>query len=144
MPASERQTRYLKKRHKFGIELPKAVEQALALDAKNHNTLWVDATSREMDNVRVAFKILPDGKSLPIGHQSVQCNMVFDIKKEDFRHKARLVAGDHMTNAPATITYASIVSRETVRIGLMIATLNNIEVTTGDILNAYLQAPVTE
>ena len=29
------QTRYLKKRHKFGIELPKTMEQALALDAKN-------------------------------------------------------------------------------------------------------------
>ena len=33
------QTRYLKKSHKFGIELPKTVENALALDAKNGNIL---------------------------------------------------------------------------------------------------------
>ena len=42
--------------------------------------------------------------------------MVFDIKMEDFRQKARLVAGGHMTEAPATIMYASVVSRETVRV----------------------------
>ena len=29
------QTRYLKRSHKFGVELPKTVDQAYALDAKN-------------------------------------------------------------------------------------------------------------
>ena len=33
------QIRYLKKSYKFGIELPKAVEQALTLDVTNGNTL---------------------------------------------------------------------------------------------------------
>ena len=34
------QTRYLQKSHKFGIDLPpKSVEQVLAMDAKNANTL---------------------------------------------------------------------------------------------------------
>ena len=70
--------------------------------------------------------------------------MVFNIKMKDFRCKASLVAGGHMTVAPATIMYASIVSIETVRIALMIAALNNLEVKSGDILNAYVQAPVTE
>ena len=58
----------------------------------------------------MAFKILPYGKSA----------MVFDIKIEDFRLKARLVAGGYMTNVPATITYVSIMSRETVRITLIV------------------------
>ena len=49
-----------------------------------------------------------------------------------------------MTDAPATITYASVVSRETVRTALMIATLNDLEVKLDDILNADVQAPVTE
>ena len=49
-----------------------------------------------------------------------------------------------MTDAPAASTYTSIVSRETIRIALMIATLNNLEVKSGIILNAYVQAPVTE
>ena len=49
-----------------------------------------------------------------------------------------------MTKAPATITYASIVSIETVRTALMIIALNDLEVKPGDILNAYVQAPVRE
>ena len=54
--------------------------------------------------------------------------MVFDIKMKDFGHKARLVAGGHMSKAPATITHASVMSIETFRIALMIAALNDLEV----------------
>jgi hypothetical protein len=54
--------------------------------------------------------------------------MIFDIKMEDFRCKARLVAGRHMTKTPATITYASVVSRETICIALLMAALNNLHV----------------
>ena len=97
-----------------------------------------------MENVRVAFEVVPDGKPVPIGYQFVQCHMVFDVKMDDFRCKARLVAGDHMTKALATIMYAGIMSRETVRIPLMIATLNDLEVKPGNILNAYIQVPITE
>ena len=43
-----------------------------------------------------------------------------------------------------TITYASVMSRETVRIALMIATLNDLEVKQVDILNVHVQANVTE
>ena len=49
-----------------------------------------------------------------------------------------------MTKASASITYASVVSRETMRIALMIATLNDLEIKLDNILNAYVQAPVTE
>ena len=81
-----------------------------------------------MQNVCVAFKILADDESVPIGYQKIQCHMVFDIKMEDFTRKARLVAGGHKTDAPATITYVSVVSRETVRIALLMAALNDLEV----------------
>ena len=49
-----------------------------------------------------------------------------------------------ISEAFATITYVSVVSRVRVRIALMIAALNNLEVKAGDILNAYIQAPVTK
>ena len=130
------QTRYLKKTRKL--------EQALALNAQNSNTLGADAIYKEMGNVRVAFEVLPDGESIPIGHQFVQCHMVLNIKMEDSIQKARLVAGGHITKAPATIKYSNIGSREIVRIALIIATLNDLEVESGDILNAYVQAPITE
>ena len=70
--------------------------------------------------------------------------MVFDVKMEDFRQKVQLVAGGHMTKAPPTITYASVVSQETVRLALTIAALNDLEVKVGDVLNAYITAPITK
>ena len=88
------------------------------------------------------YSLMPDGHVAPNGYQKIPCHMVFDIKMEDFRRKARLVAGGHMTGAPATITYASVVSRETVRLALTIAALNDLEVKVGDVLNAYITAPV--
>ena len=140
----KRSARYLKKTHKFGVELPKSVAEAYALDKKNGNTLWADSIAKEMKDVRPAFKIMEDGKQVPIGYQRVNCHMIFDVKMEDFRRKARLVAGGHVTKPPATITYASIVSRETVRIALTLAALNGLEVKVADIQNAYITAPVTE
>jgi hypothetical protein len=49
-----------------------------------------------------------------------------------------------MTKATATITYASVVSRETVHIALLMAALNYLNVKVGDVLNAYITAPITE
>jgi hypothetical protein len=70
--------------------------------------------------------------------------MIFDVKMEDFRRKARFVAGEHSTDAPQLMTYASVVSRESVRIALILAALNDLDVMIGDIENAYLTAPITE
>ncbi|KAL7474098.1 hypothetical protein ACHAW6_000091, partial [Cyclotella cf. meneghiniana] len=55
-----------------------------------------------MKNMCVAFNILPHGVAPPSDHQYMKCHMIFDIKMKDFRRKARLVAGRHMTKAPAT------------------------------------------
>ncbi len=54
------------------------------------------------------------------------------------------MAGGHRTKAPATITYASVVSRETVRLDLTIASLNDLKVKVGDVLDAYITTPVKE
>ena len=110
----------------------------------NGNTLWAAYIAKEMKNICVAFKILADNESVPIGYQKIPCHMVFDIKMDDFTRKTRLVAGGHKTDAPSTITYASIVSRETVQIAFLMAALNDLEVKVGDVLNAYVTAPVTE
>eukprot|EP00804_Cyclotella_cryptica_P003089 CCRYP_006074-RA/>CCRYP_006074-RA protein AED:0.29 eAED:0.04 QI:0/0/0/0.75/0.33/0.5/4/0/1079 len=58
--------------------------------------------------------------------------------------KARLVAGGHVTDVPPTITYSSVVGRETVRIALTLAALNDLEVKVADIMNAYVTAPTEE
>jgi hypothetical protein len=67
------------------------------------------------------------------------------LKWRTFRRKARLVAGGHLTEvSSATMTYASVVARESVRIALTLAALNDLEVKTADIENAYLTAPIDE
>ena len=119
------------------------MEQACALDTKKSNTLWTDAISKEMENVRVAFDVFPDGQSIPIVHNFVQYTVI-DINMDYFWWKARLVAGGHMTVAPATITYTSRVLREMVWIALMIVALNDLELKLKEILDNDVQATVTE
>ena len=76
----KRQTRYMKKTHKFGIEMPKTVKEASGLDTNNGDTKWMDAIAKEMTNVRVAFDILKDGDRAPIGHKQINCHLIFEVK----------------------------------------------------------------
>ena len=90
-----------------------------------------------MANVRVAFEEFEGDKSqLPPSYQEVGCHMIFDIKMgENFRRKARMVAGGYTTETPYALTYASIVSRDSVRIALTIAALNDLKLLACDIHN---------
>ena len=62
--------------------------------------------------------------------------MIFDMKMEDFRRNSRLVASGHTTNPTATITFESVFPRDTVRIALTLAELNDLEEKVADIQNA--------
>ena len=131
--------------HKYGVKIPKTVEEAYAIDAENGNNFWMKAIDEEMSKVRVAFEVYEDDPSKLIGYEQIKMHMVFDIKLgENFRRKARLVADGHLTNPPSSVTYSSVVSRDSVRICLLIAALNGLEVMCADIENAYLSAPPRE
>jgi hypothetical protein len=99
-----------------------------------------------MKNVRIAFEEFEGSESqIPPGYQMIDCHLIFDIKLgENFRRKARMVAGGHMTETPSSITYASVVARDSVRIALNVAALNDLQVFSCDIQNAYLSAPCRE
>ena len=138
------QRRHLRSGYKFGIKMPSTVEEALALDAENKNTLWYDAIQKEMGNVKVAFEVLAANTGQPPpGYKRIPCRMIFDIKM-DFTRKARLVAGGHLTDPPTSITYSSVVTRESVRIAFTIAALNGLDICAADVGNAYLNAKTTE
>ena len=143
---SKVKSKYWTKTHKFGIRIPRTVKEAIEIDTLNKNTLWWAAICQEMKNVRIAFEIFDGNKEdIPPGYQLVDCHMIFDIKMgENFRRKARMVAGGHQTSTPSTITYSSVVSRDSVRIALTIAALNNLQVLGCDIQNAYLTAKCRE
>jgi hypothetical protein len=108
--------------------VPKTINEALELDKENGNTFWANAIAKEINDVCVAFKVLLDRQSAPIGYQKIPCHMIFDIKMEDFQCKARLVAGGHMTKALATITHARVVSCETICNALLMVALNDLKV----------------
>jgi hypothetical protein len=80
----------LNRTHNFGIKVLKAVKvkEINELEKKNNNTFWADTIAKEMKDVHVAFKILPNRQSAPLGYQKMPCNMIFDIKMEDFCQKA--------------------------------------------------------
>ena len=136
--------RYFRIHQKYGIQIPKSVQEARDIDRDTGTTFWMDAIRKEMKNCAKAFEILPEGSPIPVGHTHIDCHMIFDVKHGTLQRKARYVAGGHMTDPPASITYASVVSRESVRIAFVLAALNGLDIEAADIGNAYLNAPTNE
>ena len=138
-------SKYWDRTHKYGIKLPKSVKQAIEIDDENGNHLWWESLMKEMKNVRCAFEIYEGKIEDLVGYQKVRCHIVWDVKLgENFRRKARLVAGGHTTDTPSSLTYSSVVSRDSVRIALTIAALNGLDILGCDIQNAYISAPCRE
>ena len=135
-------SRYWSKTHKFGIELPKTVAQALAIDAATGTDFWRRAIEKEMGTVMPALELL-DSDVPPDFHTLITCHMIFDVKM-DLTRKARFVAGGHLTDPPKESTYSSVVSRDSVRIAFTLAALNDLEVLCADVQGAYLNAPTSE
>ena len=142
---SKAKTKYWQSTTKFGFRIPRTISEAQRVDNDNQNTYWMDAVRLEMKNVRIAFEVYDGEISDLKEYQKINCHMIFDIKmSENFRRKARMVAGGHMTETPPTLTYSSVVSRDSIRILLMIAALNGLDVLSCDTQNAYLTTPCRE
>ena len=95
-------------------------KQALQLDEQNGNSKWYDATKLEMDQIN-EYKVFQDhGKAqydpksrqvsnAPNGYQKIRVHLIFAVKHNG-RHKARLVAGGHLTPDPIESIYSGVVS----------------------------------
>ena len=67
--------------------------------------------------------------------------MIFDIKMDGkFTRKAHYVTGSHTTDNPSSITYYSVLSRDSISITFTLAALNNVDIRAAEIGNAYLNA----
>ena len=64
----KRSARYLKKTHKFRVQVPKSAKHAPELDKQNGDTFWKYSIAKVMKNVRVAFQILDENEEVPIGY----------------------------------------------------------------------------
>ena len=72
---------YWLRMHKFGIHIPKSVEEAKRIDKANQKTLWWEAICKEMKNVCPAFEIFEGKKDvIPGVYQFMKCDMIFNVK----------------------------------------------------------------
>ena len=81
--------KYWRTTYKFGIRVPKYVNEALAIDKENGNTLWYNAIQKKKENVCVAFEAWEEGSlddsrrgQKLVGYQEIHCHMIFDIKMD--------------------------------------------------------------
>ena len=136
--------RAVRKKIKFGVTIPDTYEEAMRLDKENGNDFWKDAVAKELKNVQVAFKLLDDDEKPPVGSKLIPYHIIYDVKF-DLTRKARLVAGGHRNkDVPSHVTFSSVASRDSVRLTFLLASLNNLNILSADIGNAFLNAPPRE
>ena len=97
------------------------------LDLKNGNNFWVKSIEKEMINVGIAFEILDEAKSDSVGWSKESGHLIFDVKM-DYTRKAQWVLDGHRSANPIGSNYSGVVFRDSVRIALTYAALNDIEV----------------
>ena len=85
--------------HKYGIELPRSVDEALRFDKLNGSTFWRDAIKKEMENIKVAFDIKPEGSIPPLKYTLATGHLIFDVRMT-LERKARWVKDRHKTPIP--------------------------------------------
>ena len=94
----------------------------------------MDVVRQEMSNNRVVFESYEQNPYKLVGYQEITRHIIFGVKlAENFKRKARFVADEHKTEPPVSITYSAVVSRDSVRTLLTIATLNGLDVMGTDI-----------
>ena len=131
---------------KFGEIVPKNPKHALVLDSEKGNDEWQKSIQKELDQLAEyqTFEVIPDGQPMYKGYKRIPYHVVFDVKF-DGRKKSRLVAGGHRTpEVPKENVFSLVVGMEAVRLGFILAKLNNMEVCAGDVGNAFLNAKTKE
>jgi len=135
-------------RIKMGIKVPRNTKEALLFDRQNKNNLWAEAITKEMAGLERlnVFKFhSPNHKcDKNEGWQFAPMHMIFDIKQQDMRYKARLVVGGHVIDSTRYNTYSSVVENLSVRLVFLVASHQGLSIMTGDIGNAFPTAPCAE
>ena len=124
----------------YGILVPRNHQQAVDLDYANGNTKWQEAESLEIDKVDEYDAFIDKGVGYKPGpeYTKITVHMVYAVK-HDGRHRARLVAGGHLTETPVDSVYSSVVSLRGIRMLTFIAELNGLKTWCTDISSAYLR-----
>ena len=124
----------------FGYQVPRNYEQAMELDARNGNNKWQTATDIELGQIDEYETFEDKDKGFKPGpdFKKIRCHLVYAVK-HDGRHKARFVAGGHLTETPIDSVYSSVVSLRGICILTFIAELNDMETWSTDIRERLLR-----
>jgi hypothetical protein len=119
----------------------------MRLDRENGNNLWQQAEHDELTSI-FSYEAFKDQghkstSKAPNDYKKITVHMVYAVK-HDGRHKARLVAGGHLTDTPVDSVYSSVVSLRGVRMVTFIAQLNGLDIWCTDVGNAYLESHTQE
>ena len=131
--------------YKYGVKVPRNVNEAIKLDEENGDTFWQDAMRLEVGALvdLDCFEFKPKGwKPEETGFQKTTLHMVFDVK-HDLRRKARLVAGGHLVNVVEPV-YSSTVKSISIQLLHVIAHKAGLRQLCGDIGNAFPNAYTNE
>ena len=116
-------------------------------DQRNGNTKWQDAEKLEIGQLFDYNCFIDRGHkstaTVPEGYKKIRLHLIYAVK-HDGRHKARCVAGGHLTDVPNESVYSGVVSLRGIRMLLFLAELNDMECWCTDIGNAYLESKTSE
>ena len=128
---------------KFGIKIPRNIKETINFDNENGNTYWGDVIDKERKNVKITFKKIQNGEKVLSGYKKVRCFMNLQVEF-DLRRKTRCVSSGNITDPLPSMSYSSVVSRESVRIEFFATTLNGLDDLARDIQKAYLNTETKE
>jgi hypothetical protein len=114
-----------------------------------HPEFCLNSINRAIASMKVTHDVTSQYKDTLICDESIDTGrsdvpLLLKTFQSSSRHSDVSVAGGHTTEAPSSLTYSSVVSRDSVRIALTSAALNDLSVLACDIQNAYLTAPCRE
>ena len=134
-------------RYKYGIQVPRTVDQARKIDAGNGDQLWQAAIDKELKSLLDldCFEFKPAGfqNQLDESWQKTTLHCVFDVK-HDLTRKCRLVAGGHLVDMMDIQVYSSTVKSISVQLLHVISHKAGLTQLCGDIGNAFPNAYTNE
>ena len=138
--SSKRPTKY-----KYGFKIPTNHNEAVQFDKENNNTCWQDAEALEIKLLHqyCTFEDLGIISDTPENYKRIRCLWVYDVK-HDGRHRARLVAGGHLTPVTDESVYSGVVTLRGLRLVVFLSELNNLQIWGADVGSAYLEAVTKE
>ena len=126
--------------YQFGIRVPRNVKEALAFDEVNGNHYWKEAMEAELAGLHEYDTFEDMGKDIqPAGYKKIHTRFIFAVK-HNLRHKGRMVADGHLTEATHEGAYSGVASLRSMQICILLAELNGLDIMVGNVGPAYLEA----